>query len=307
MKVLIVGLGSIALKHILALRDIIQQEVQFFALRSQSSHQSNNVDGVTNIYAISEIDMDSIDFVIISNPTSLHYQAIKQVVNFRKPLFIEKPLFSAITSETSLLIETIEQMEVQTYVACNLRFLDALCAVKDLVADERVNEVNVYCGSYLPDWRPGADFRKVYSANKELGGGVHIDLIHELDYVFWLWKEPKQRSAFFSTASSLDISAFDYANYLWVYEDFSVSIVLNYYRRDPKRTLEIVTEQATYVVDLLHNTIKKNGELIFSSPQRMKDTYKAQMAYFIDGIKESKIMFNSVSEANRILELCMQD
>src|SRR5690606_19349874 len=141
-----------------------------------------------------------------------------------------------------------------------------------MIAGERVNEVNVYCGSYLPDWRPGVDFRKVYSANKELGGGVHIDLIHELDYVFWLWKEPRKTRAFFSNTSSLDISAFDYANYLWTYDGFSVSIVLNYYRRDPKRTLEIVTEQATYQVDLLNNTIEKNGEIVFSSQQRINDT-----------------------------------
>ena len=51
MKVLIVGLGSIAKKHIAALFSI-NKDVKVYALRSNSN--KNNVDGVANIYDLSD-------------------------------------------------------------------------------------------------------------------------------------------------------------------------------------------------------------------------------------------------------------
>lgn len=306
MKVLIVGLGSIATKHVVALREL-DKEVEIYALRHANTSISDVKEGIRNVFRISELDMTQVDFVIISNPTASHHITIKQFIEFGLPLFIEKPLFSNINEETSTLVSSVVKNNISTYVACNLRFLDSIIKIKELIKEERINEINVYCGSYLPDWRPLLDYRKVYSANKDLGGGVHIDLIHELDYIYWLLGKPLERRAFFSNGSSLDISAFDYANYLWTYNEFSVSIVLNYYRRDSKRTMEIVTERATYLVDLLNNTISKDGNLVFSSNQRIKDTYVPQMKYFLTEVLNGNNSFNTIEEANRILELCIQD
>ena len=256
MKVLIIGLGSIALKHIKALQELYPSVV-IYALR-RKGELSKKLEGVIEIFDINEIAVDTLSFILISNPTAVHYQTIKEVIAYKKPLFIEKPLFSDLSKEANELVTKVEKQEIPTYVACNLRFLECIAKVKELIVGKRINEVNVYCGSYLPNWRPNVDFRKVYSANKEMGGGVHIDLIHELDYVYWLFGAPIHTQSFFSNKSSLNITAYDYANYLWEYDDFSVSVVLNYYRRDSKRTLEILTDEGTYLVDLLRNNISYN-------------------------------------------------
>lgn len=306
MTILIVGLGSIAMKHINAIQELLGDHT-IYALRSQRSDREGNNEGVISIYEISQINMESIDFIIVSNPTAFHYETIKNLTYFNKPLFIEKPLFSEVSKKTEALVASISRKNILTYVACNLRFLDSIIEIKNIIKTERINEVNVYCGSYLPEWRPNMDFRKVYSAHKELGGGVHIDLIHELDYIYWLWSEPLEMKSFFSNKSSLNITSFDYANYLWNYKDFSVSIILNYYRKDSKRTLEVITDSGTYLVNLLENTITKNGAIIYSSAQRIPDTYKSQMSYFVDSVLHSKESFNTVQEANRILELCIMD
>lgn len=305
MKVLIIGLGSIAKKHVDAIRKL-DEFAEFFALRSSLNTKSDVV-GVTDIYSLNDLKIADLDFIIISNPTSEHFSTIKLFSEFNIPLFIEKPLFSQVSQETQFLVEQIESKDISTYVACNLRFLECLQQLKEIIKGKIVNEVNVYCGSYLPDWRPRVDFRTIYSANKEMGGGVHIDLIHELDYVYWLFGKPLKSQSFFSNNSSLDITAYDYANYLWTYEKFSASIVLNYYRRDVKRTIEIVTDQGSYNVDLLKNSIELNGNIIFISDNKIIDTYSKQIDFFLENVVKKGEKFNTIAEANIILKLCMKD
>ena len=48
------------------------------------------------------------------------------------------------------------------------------------------SSVRLWFGSWLPDWRPAVDYRPTYSARAELGGGVLLDAIHELDMLVWL-------------------------------------------------------------------------------------------------------------------------
>ena len=305
MKVLIIGLGSIAFKHIKALQELYPSVV-IYALR-RKGEPSKEIKGVIEVFDISEIKVDTLSFILISNPTAVHYETIKEVMVYKKPLFIEKPLFETLSNEANDLVMEIERQGIPTYVACNLRFLESIAKIRELLVGKRVNEVNVYCGSYLPDWRPNIDFRKVYSANKEMGGGVHIDLIHELDYVYWLFGAPIHTESFFSNKSSLDITAYDYANYLWEYDDFSVSVVLNYYRRDSKRTLEILTDEGTYLVDLLKNTILYNEDLVFQSNQQSLQTYTAQMQFFVEEILNKQTKFNTIVEGYKVLKLCLQE
>jgi len=304
MKVLIIGLGSIAKKHIAAIIQL-EEAAEIFALRSNHKSKSN-ISEVIDVYDINDMAVKDLDFILISNPTSEHFSTIQKLAEFNKPLFIEKPLFSQINEETEALVDNIEKKGFPTYVACNLRFLDCIKELKNLLKKERINEVNVYCGSFLPDWRSGVDFRKVYSANKEMGGGVHIDLIHELDYVYWLFGEPNQTNSFFTNVSSLNISSYDYANYLWTYKNFSASIILNYFRKEAKRSIEVVTDNGIYYVDLLKNSIEFNNNCIFASQRKIADTYSSQMEFFCENILKGKKKFNTIKEANTILELCMK-
>lgn len=305
MKVLIVGLGSIAKKHIAAINKI-EKNIEIWALRS--SKQASKYNGVKNIYSFEELKTIEVDFAIISNPTSEHYKSIEQLSELGCPLFIEKPLFHKLDIEE--LVLKVEKKGILTYIACNLRFLDVIQKVKDECtnSNRRVNEINVYCGSYLPDWRSGIDFKKVYSAIPELGGGVHIDLIHEIDYIYWIFGSPNSISKTFRKNSNLEINSVDYANYMMVYEQFCASIVLNYYRRDAKRTLEIVFEDETWFIDLIQNQISVKDKVIFDSSQGILETYESQMEYFLNLVKlQKKESFNNISEAFNVLKLCIGD
>ncbi len=86
MKVLIIGLGSIAKKHIDAIRKL-DEFAEVFALRSSVNRKSDVV-GVTDVYSLNDLKIADLDFIIISNPTSEHFLTIKQLSEFNVPLFI---------------------------------------------------------------------------------------------------------------------------------------------------------------------------------------------------------------------------
>ena len=196
-----------------------------------------------------------------------------------------------------------------TYVACNLRFLGCLRFIADRISSGtlpgRINEVNIYCGSSLPSWRPGTDYRKSYSAIPELGGGVHLDLIHEIDYACALFGMPAESRGICRSVSSLGIRAIDFANYNLIYPEFCVSITLNYYRPTYKRTMEIVFDNDIWTADLALNTVTDcHGNVVFSSPLRIADTYTDQMDHFIKLVESgAKTSANDIRRANDILKI----
>lgn len=307
MKIVFIGIGSIAKKHIKAIRKI-EPQAEIFALRS--SKDAAPYEDVKDFYEYEEIQGIAPDFIIISNPTSKHFETIQKLLPYRIPLFIEKPVFAELGHDD--VIKEIEDKHILTYVACDMRFMDCLTWLHQYIAehkqDVRINEINVYCGSYLPEWRPGTDFRKCYSAIPELGGGVHIDLIHDVDYVYWIFGKPESHQALFRNVSSLNIKAYDYANFNLIYPEFCANVVLNYFRRDAKRYMEILFDDCTWTVDMMKNEITSSkGDTIYRSEQTGADEYEAQMRYFIDLVKNGETTsMNSASEAYDVLGICLE-
>ncbi len=306
MKLLIIGLGSIAQKHIDAIIKI-NQFATIYALRSNTN--AKPFTNIIDLYKLSDVPND-IDFILISNPTSLHSKTILNVIDFNKPLFIEKPVFDSVINNDEI-VRLIKEKNIKTYVACNLRFHPALIFLRDYLNsnNSKVNEVNVYCGSYLPNWRPPQDYTKSYSANQKLGGGVHLDLIHELDYTIWIFGKPVNYKSIKRKVSNLLIDTFDYTNYNLSYPDFNVSITLNYYRSTPKRQIEIVLENEILICDLLTSTIlnSENKIIFIDNEFDFSKTYLNQMNYFINNLKNENMYMNDINESFEILKIALND
>lgn len=302
MNILIIGLGSIAKKHIDAIRRF-RPEANIYAFRSTAVNESYLE--VKNIYHLD--NSIKFDFVIISNPTRVHERSILDSLELGCPMFIEKPVLSDISNSAEI-IERVNQKNIATYIACNLRFHPAIKYLKKHFQENEVviNEVNIYCGSYLPDWRSGRDYKTIYSAIPELGGGVHLDLIHELDYCIWLFGYPENAVVSMSNVSSLGIESIDYAHYLLRYKKYCATITLNYFRRDPKRFIEIVFDTTTWYIDLLNCTIANSeNEIVFTEEFNVFQTYFEQMYYFINAIETKQKMMNDIEESIQILKVCL--
>lgn len=307
MNILIVGLGSIGKKHLSVIHTLYPL-ANVFALRSR--RKSKTYENAKNIYSTDELNVN-IDFVIISTPTYLHENDIIKFSKLGCPLFIEKPVLhnlKNIDSINSILLSN----NIKTYIACNMRFHPGIIHLKNYVDNNKskINEVNVYFGSYMPYWRNEIDFRENYSSHADMGGGVHLDLIHELDYCIWVFGYPKSIKSIFRKVSNLEINSIDYTNYILFYDDFTLNIKLNYYRIDSKREIEILTNDTTVVYDLIQNKVIDNKlkQILYQDEFSMIDTYKNQMRYFIENINNTQTkLMNNFEESIKILKIALND
>ena len=304
MKFGFIGYGSIAKKHIQAIFSLYPN-ASILLVRHKPSAPDNETPGCTTARDFDELR--NVDAICITNPTSLHVNTIQKVLAFKKPLFIEKPLSHNMTGLSDL-VKSINASGLINYVACNMRFHSCMEYLKEkLLPGLRINEANSYCGSFLPDWRAGIDFRSSYSAHKSMGGGVHLDLIHEIDYCYYLFGAPKKQFKTLTNKSNLGIDAVDFAHYHWQYESFSAQITLNYFRKDYKRTLEIVAEDATYLVDFKSCTVSRGDEVIFTGDQGVEGMYQRQMKYFVEQVQANRACSNDIKEAYHVLNLCINE
>lgn len=300
MKILIIGLGSIGKRHMKIIKELnINSEL--YALRSSKS--ANPLEDVENLYSWEEVKSHNFYFSIISSPSALHMNHIEKLSKLKIPIFVEKPLC---ISKAQLKKLNKKKCSPIFYVAFNMRFHPLIVFLKDYLnkANYKINEVNVYYGSYLPEWR-SKNHRKVYSSIKALGGGVHLDLIHEPDYLFYLFGLPNKVYKNKRRVSSITKDSCDYANYIFEYKDFSALITLNYFRRDKKRVLEIVTDHTTIELDFVNGTIidlLKKTIILKMEGDLMADSYKKQMEFWLKSIKQNNVTMNNLLESRMLLE-----
>ena len=303
MKILILGLGSIAHKHINALLEI-NNNIEIFALRTSRNSKKNNL--VIDLYNWNEVKIHNFHFAIVSTPSFFHLENILKLDKLKIPLMIEKPIFI-----NKIQINKFNNYNLslsKNYVACNMRFHPLIVFLKKYLKNNnsKINEVNSYCGSFLPDWRTNKNYNNIYSSKKSLGGGVNLDLIHEPDYLIYLFDFPNSSRVSNNKFSKLNIDSDDSSNIIFNYDDFNAQITLNYFRKDSKRTLEIVREKDTIFVDFIKNKIVNllSGEEVFTACKNsLKKSYLDQMKYFLNCINNDITPINSVKEAISVLKL----
>ena len=280
LKVCFIGVGSIANRHIKNLRDVCKKRnvlLEIDAFR----RSLDKVDGIDNVYC--EIDKlpNNYDVIFITNPTELHLDTLNTFHNNAKHFFIEKPVVSYTQLEKAKNVDT--RNDSIYYVACPLRYNAVIQYLKKNINTNEVISVRSISSSYLPEWRPGIDYRETYSAHKSLGGGVSIDLIHEWDYLSFLFGLPNKVISMLGKKSNLEIDSEDYAIYISEYDDMIVELHLDYFGRSVIREVMLIMKEDTIIADIVNNKIKylKSGDVIEFNESR-DDFQKRELEHFLD-------------------------
>lgn len=306
-KIAFVGLGSIATRHLKNVAALLSKRGDTYSIdlyRSQMRPLAEDLQPlVSEIYLYAdEIPAErQYDVVFVTNPTSMHYETLVKFFKNTKSFFIEKPVFDS-TSVDEVIFERLKG--TKCYVACPLRYNAVLQYVKNNVNLDQVYSARAISSSYLPDWRPGQDYRKTYSAHKELGGGVSIDLIHEWDYLTWLFGMPNECKQIISKVSNLEIDSDDLAIYIGRNEKTSFELHLDYFGRQTLRTLDLFTGDDTIHCDLIGGTVSypKEGKTVKLESERNAFQMK-EIEHFFEIINNKTDNDSTPEHAYRVLKI----
>ena len=234
------------------------------------------------IASLKEIPGLTPDYIVIASPTDQHYSQLKflnEHLESRK-ILVEKPLFDIYHDFTI--------KNNQVFVGYNLRFHPMINKIKNFCKNKQLWNIQVFCGSYLPDWRADRDYRKTSSARQDSGGGVLLDLSHELDYVQWLAGPLELKETVSEKVSDLEIDSDDLLLLSGKTKGGAhIHISLNYFTRQPIRQILLDGERISIQGDLISNTLSvvKDGEIYdFSwAEHESDDTYRAQHRAILEG------------------------
>jgi predicted dehydrogenase len=308
MKICMVGLGSIGIRHLRNLTSILNARSISFSVDALRATQKE-LPGETSALLKKEYTRmrdlpEDYDVAFICNPTALHYETILEMAKKAKHLFIEKPLFDHIDYDLSAL----NPKDGVYYVACPLRYTRVMQYLKAWVSEHRVYSARAICSTYLPDWRPGVDYKKTYSADRKLGGGVSIDLIHEWDYLTYLFGAPQSVLNAKGTYSELGLKSDDLSLYIGSYPDKLVSLHLDYFGRAERREIELYTRDDTIIGDLRKQEIRwlKSGERLALAEER-DDYQRREIEAFLDMIEGKAENHNPPAVAYKTLSIALGD
>ena len=249
MKVLIIGYGSIGKRH----DEVLSS---FSEIDSIDIVTKQNIVDRTIYKSIQEVEnISQYDYFIIASETNKHYKQLVYLDSHikNKIIFCEKPLFE---SKKKLKI-----LNNEIYIGYVLRFHPLLQKLKDFLQNEKVVNVNVKCGQYLPTWRPNSDYKKSYSSKKDEGGGVLLDLSHEIDYVQWLFGKIEDIKSYQVKVSDLEIDSDDLTVVLGrTKQDVIVNISIDYISKITHRRVMVDTFNNSYELDFISNKLTKKDK-----------------------------------------------
>jgi predicted dehydrogenase len=244
----ILGCGSIGKRHLRNLRALGEESILAFDPRAdrRAEVEALGIATIADLDALLELSPEA---MLVTSPSKMHVAHATAAALRGCHLFVEKPIADEHGADLDALIALARDKALVTLVGCNLRFHPGLVRAKSLLDEKRIGRV-VSCraefGQYLPDWHPWEDYRQGYSARKDLGGGVVLDAIHELDYVRWLMGEVVTVGALAGHLSHIEIDTEDTASILLRFSNGAFGEVhLDYVQRTYTRSCQIVGDEGT--------------------------------------------------------------
>lgn len=294
-KVGIIGFGSIGERHYKNLLSLGISDITMLSKRK-------DVPAATLRTMVAFTKAGPFDFIFICNETYKHLATIKAVLPLKpKAIFVEKPLAMTATEVRKIQL-LIAKKPVHFFVGYSRQFYAPYVRLKEVVEKGllgKIFSVRISVGQDLTEWRK-RDYRASYSSKKKEGGGVILDLVHEINFPGWLLNESMTiSSAVVRKVSALRKDTEDLVEAIGVSKKGTVvSIHLDCVRKPARWSAEIIGEKGSVTWDSESKKISLRGG---SSSDEVIEVIWNEMfvkeTEFFLGLLNQKTKFSNIKEA----------
>lgn len=308
MKVLFVGLGGIGQRHLRNLIQIMGGSVEIYAYRIRRAgfvldNKLNVIDDSDledryNIHVVDSLEQAweiGVQCVFICNPSSLHMDTLLKAAENKCHIFVEKPL-SHNYDNVEKLERILSQKQNITFVGYQNRFHPCIKKTKELLANcavGRIVSVSAEIGENVKNWHKYEDYRTMYACQSNLGGGVVLSQIHELDYIISFFGMPRSVYAAGGRLSNLDIDVEDTVSIVMICcigdIEIPISVREDYLQNPPTRNCKIIGTKGRIEFDLLNASIiayDQDGNTFLEEKYvfERNDMFLEEMKVFLDAV-----------------------
>ena len=301
-RVLVVGLGSIGRRHTRVVRELYS-DIEITALRHKQCDDSDiETLGLHRcVTTVEDALASQPEAAIVANPATKHLEVATQLAEAGVHLLIEKPI-AASSEGVQDLIDLCKKKQIVLMTAYNLRFLPSMREFRKQIQQEKVGKVysvRAEVGQHLPNWRPENDYRKTVSAQKRLGGGVLLELSHEIDYLSWIFGPVEWVKSHVCKQSDLEIDVEDTANIILGFENqlggqLIATLNMDFIRHDTTRQCVVIGKRGSLRWDGIVGEVQyfpegeKGWTELHSGVPEQDYTYVEEIRHFFSSIESGK-------------------
>lgn len=253
---LIVGLGSIGRRHMTNLA-AANPGAKFTVLRHRDAGDPLcDRLGATIVTDREAAIAGTYDLAVVSSPSANHIDTLPGLIARGTNLLVEKPIVTSIEQCDTILGALRDAPPAVRVSGFNFRYLPSLNLIRDKISSGELGTVvraAFTAGQWLGDWRKGTDYRESYSADAARGGGVELDLVHEIDVARWFFGDLGLCYACGGRLSSLGLQSNDVSVMVMAPDAASgpiIQVTLDYVARQRLRHYEIVGDRAALLWDI---------------------------------------------------------
>ena len=217
-SILIIGTGSIALRHVENLLKICSKNVDIHVF-SKNSNRSKvfakkyKINYLSNLSSF-EINNKKFTHLIIASNTKSHSIYLKKFYKLIKNIYCEKPIPHDENFNFLKNISINKKINNNIKIGFQWRFNPTVKFVKKYVSKniKNIYQIDLNIGQNLKQWRKNYNYKNLKYAGNSKFSGVHWELCHELDILNFIFSKKIQIKSVLNTSNRLSVKVIDIAN-----------------------------------------------------------------------------------------------